>query len=237
MIYSTEQLHVRNKRNLTNQERLNIVAKLLTRSNNGNLRRGDVVAVALEYGCDRSTIHRIWKTRKLSITNENLMGTVDSKIKSNSGRKGYNIDELLQRLKQLPLNKRTTERHISRHLGISRTVFRRLLSSEKIRRHGSRLRPALLEKNRMERIKFVLSWLNEAKTHFQSMYNVVHVDEKWFNQDKDKKTFYLAHDEPDPHRETRHKSHIPKIMFLAAVARPRYCEFLYFYFSFKTNIR
>ena len=33
---------------------------------------------------------------------------------------------------------------------------------------------------------------------------------------------YLVPDESDPHLTTQHKSHIPKLMFLCAVARPRY---------------
>jgi hypothetical protein len=61
--------------------------------------------------------------------------------------------------------------------------------------------------------------------HIYNIYITIrnNVDEKWFNQDKNKKVYYLWSDEELPHRETRHKSHIPKIMFLAAVARPRYC--------------
>jgi hypothetical protein len=72
----------------------------------------------------------------------------------------------------------------------------------------------------MERIRFVKSWLDDAKTQFQPMYNVVHIDEKWFNQDKDRKMYYLAEREQELQRTSRHKSHIPKVMFLAAVGAP-----------------
>jgi hypothetical protein len=52
------------------------------------------------------------------------------------------------------------------------------------------------------------------------MYNIVHIDEKWFNGDRDKRSFYVFDDEDIPERCQKHKGHIPKVMFLAAQARP-----------------
>src|SRR5690242_8698016 len=57
------------------------------------------------------------------------------------------------------------------------------------------------------------------------MMDVVHVDEKWFNMTKVKKTFYLGSTESIPHRQCKSKTFIEKIMFLAAVARPRWDTF------------
>ena len=53
------------------------------------------------------------------------------------------------------------------------------------------------------------------------MYDVVHVDEKWFYITEENMTVYLAHDEPEPERHCKSKRYIGKIMFLCAVARPR----------------
>lgn len=53
------------------------------------------------------------------------------------------------------------------------------------------------------------------------MYNIVHVDEKWFNEDVDKKTYYLLDGEEPPHRQRKSKRFIGKTIFLAAVAHPR----------------
>jgi hypothetical protein len=50
----------------------------------------------------------------------------------------------------------------------------------------------------------------------------VHVDEKWFFLTEAQLRLYLVPGESEPERSTRHKSHILKVMFLAAVARPRY---------------
>ena len=54
------------------------------------------------------------------------------------------------------------------------------------------------------------------------MYRIVHVDEKFFYRTRKSQNFYLALDEEDPERVTKNKNYIEKVMFIAAVARPRY---------------
>lgn len=57
---------------------------------------------------------------------------------------------------------------------------------------------------------------------FKGMYNTVHIDEKWFYLKEKSKKFYLVHDEEDPIFSCQSKNYIPKIMFLVAIARPRF---------------
>lgn len=52
--------------------------------------------------------------------------------------------------------------------------------------------------------------------------DVIHIDEKWFYLTKVKQTYYLLPDEEPPHRQTKSKCFIMKVMFMASVARPRY---------------
>ncbi|KAG3136913.1 hypothetical protein PI126_g17609 [Phytophthora idaei] len=59
---------------------------------------------------------------------------------------------------------------------------------------------------------------------FDEGYDVVHVDEKWFNEDKDDRAYLLLDGEEPPPRDRKSKRFIPKMMFLAAVARPRFDE-------------
>lgn len=54
-----------------------------------------------------------------------------------------------------------------------------------------------------------------------SMYNVVHVDEKWFNHDTAQRRYYLTADEEPPHRVRHSARFIEKSMFLVGVAKPR----------------
>ncbi|KAG2837343.1 hypothetical protein PC112_g4932 [Phytophthora cactorum] len=55
---------------------------------------------------------------------------------------------------------------------------------------------------------------------FDEEYDIVHVDEKWFNEDKVDRAYLLLDGEEPPPRDRKSKRFIPKMMFLAAVARP-----------------
>ncbi|GMF45366.1 unnamed protein product [Phytophthora fragariaefolia] len=57
---------------------------------------------------------------------------------------------------------------------------------------------------------------------FDGGYDVVHIDEKWFNEDKEDRADLLLDGEKPPPRDRKSKRFIPKTMFLAAVARPRF---------------
>ncbi|KAF0707133.1 hypothetical protein AaE_013756 [Aphanomyces astaci] len=57
---------------------------------------------------------------------------------------------------------------------------------------------------------------------FDSMWDVVHLDEKWFNADKNRRKVYLVKGQTIGRRVAKSKKFIPKFMFLAEVARPRY---------------
>jgi hypothetical protein len=94
-------------------------------------------------------------------------------------------------------------------------------------------RPTLTDKHHATRLSFVNEKIEGASplsttrtstptgTYYTPQFNVIHIDEKWFNMMPVKERVYCAHDEEPPQIKTRHKSHIPKVMFLAAIARPR----------------
>ena len=54
------------------------------------------------------------------------------------------------------------------------------------------------------------------------MEDLIHIDKKWFYLMKDGQCLIIAADEAEPYRHVQHKSFLTKIMFLCAVARPRY---------------
>ena len=54
------------------------------------------------------------------------------------------------------------------------------------------------------------------------LFDDVHVDEKWFFLCRDGESYLILSDEEEPpKRYVSHKSHITKVMFLCAMARPR----------------
>ncbi|GAX12673.1 hypothetical protein FisN_13Lu158 [Fistulifera solaris] len=57
---------------------------------------------------------------------------------------------------------------------------------------------------------------------FDRMMNYIHIDEKWFYMTKVNENYYLLPWEETPKRTTKSKRFITKVMFLAAVTRPRF---------------
>ncbi|CAM9358288.1 unnamed protein product [Discosporangium mesarthrocarpum] len=94
-----------------------------------------------------------------------------------------------------------------------------------VRKHKRWVKPMLSDKQKRDRVGFVLRHMHRkggARVVVDDMYDWVHVDEKWFYAMKDGRGIYLhsGEDAPKPPR-AQNKRFITKVMFLAAVARPR----------------
>lgn len=100
------------------------------------------------------------------------------------------------------------------------------MSEGVLRKHLSTLKPHMKDDNMKQRLRFCLSMLEETSIPrdpiFKFMYNIVHIDEKWFYMSKNSTNYYLLANEDDPYRTCRNKNYIQKIMFLVAVARPKF---------------
>ncbi len=103
------------------------------------------------------------------------------------------------------------------------TVLHKIVKNKNgVRRHSSAVKPVLTAPNKKMRIEYAISNINLDRRLFDPMMDVVHVDEKWFYMKQLKKTYFLVDGEEEPHRTAKSKRFIGKVMFLAAVARPRY---------------
>lgn len=148
---------------------------------------------------------------------------MSSQKKGKVGRKA--ADGFLSQIPTVPLNRRSSIRSLAAALGVSRTTLHRTFQLKKVRRHSNRVKPPSKEKNKGERVQFCMSMLDQRtlgneRISFNSMHNIVHIDEKWFLMTKRDRNYYLLPDEEDPVRPVPNK--IGKVMFLTAVARPRY---------------
>lgn len=105
------------------------------------------------------------------------------------------------------------------------TLHRRIKEGD-IRAHTNAIKPFLTDENKKVRLTFCLEKLKQASLstnpEFDEMFNVVHIDEKWFYQTKESERYYLLPEESDLIRTCKSKRFITKVMFLAAVARPRF---------------
>ncbi|XP_048552018.1 uncharacterized protein LOC125531796, partial [Triticum urartu] len=195
----------------------------LCMSRGGTFKKTDTQDIANFFGVGVWNIQRIWRKAMLQIQQGQEVDVADQR-KGNSGRKPKDIN--LEKILTIPLNRRSTIRSLAWQLGCSPTTLHRKFMLNLIRRHTNCVKPALKEKNKMDRMNFCLSMLDEATTatarpKFKTMHNVVHIDEKWFNMTKKNRTYYLLDGEEEPTRPI-HGNCIGKVMFLTAVARPRW---------------
>ncbi|OWZ09271.1 LOW QUALITY PROTEIN: hypothetical protein PHMEG_00018054 [Phytophthora megakarya] len=95
--------------------------------------------------------------------------------------------------------------------GIPRSALHRHLKNKVPRRFISRVKPALTDDHTLHRLTWALAQVQR-----------VQIDEKWFNMCKASSRYYLSADEELPYRSCSNRRYIGKVMFIAAVARPRY---------------
>jgi hypothetical protein len=126
-------------------------------------------------------------------------------------------------MKDIPLDKRSTQESLAFQLGVSRSWVRRNIAKGSIRLGKSVVKPRLSDKNKLLRMRYVLSKVEKEDgiRKFKGFYDHIHIDEKWFYITKVKKQFLLLPEEEVPLRQVQSKHFITKVMFLAAAARPR----------------
>lgn len=148
---------------------------------------------------------------------------LDSK-RGQCGRKKSPFDA--EAIKLVELSKRTTLHDLAVAMNMSKSTLWRRLNEGLFRRHTNAIKSTLTDDNKVARLRFCLFMLENIiefeDSAFKEMYNVIHIDEKWFYRTRGSQNYYLALGEEDPFRSTQSKNFIEKVMFLAAVARPRF---------------
>lgn len=113
---------------------------------------------------------------------------------------------------------------------MDRSTLHRRFQSGNLWRHTNSLKPAITLANMIKRLEFCVSMLDQRdlaspRSSFQLMDNFVHyIDEKWFVMSMSNNTYYLLPEESPSLRTVWNKNIIAKVMFLTAVAKPRYGE-------------
>ncbi|ETV69461.1 hypothetical protein H257_14831 [Aphanomyces astaci] len=148
-------------------------------------------------------------------------------VLGNSGSKARRSAEVIEAtIKVVSQEDRQTLRSLAAHNGIPKTtIMRHMPATKKLMARSSHLKPFLTVANKTERLRFAMNFLlpgSKGRHFFDAMYNQVYIDEKWFFLTQVKRTFYVYEDDELAHRAAKSKRFITKVMFLAAVARPRY---------------
>ena len=231
----------RSKPELTDTQRQAIYLLLLSKSKEGKLPRGSLTAETAKIFnvCDR-TVRRIWKQGVETGSDIYTPANVSSKKHGRCGRRAIPADEIQSRISSLSLSDRQTYRRMEHASGINKDVLVRARKRGVIIRHSNAVKPALSHSNKLKRLEYALSNIEFDRTStlykFKNMNDVIHIDEKWFNLYFEKETYYLSPEEIEPYHSTQSKRFIGRVMFLCAVARPRYDSHRRKYFDGKIGI-
>lgn len=216
------------RKELTDTEKKCAFKTLETMVENGKLSHGAITKTAKLYCTSRTAMSRIWKagvefegnTRKILSMDSARVGSA----RADCGRKAkYPMDDFASSLKKVPIVKRKTLRDIADTLAVPLTTLHRMKGREdaSFRSHTNTIKSVLTEPNKMER----LAWCMDKRSgqgRYKTMFDEVHVDEKWFWITETVARYYIANDEQPAKRSAKSKNFIDKIMFIAAVARPRW---------------
>ncbi|XP_056691725.1 uncharacterized protein [Spinacia oleracea] len=177
--------------------------------------------LATKFNVNRSTISRIWARAKSQILTENIIDVRNQK-RGRVGRKAKGFD--LEILLAVPIEKRTTIKGLSLALGMSTGTVYRLLKTGQLRAHTNSIKPSLKHHHKIARLQYIMNQAIPGTVNtlpkFSDMYNVIHIDEKWFYMSQETQRFYLFPWEDDPYRACQSKRFISKVMFSSGVARP-----------------
>jgi hypothetical protein len=219
------------RRELTALQTRQIVCELLRSVEDPNdvtkLRRGAITDLAKRFHVHRRTISRVWARAVENFENPHVRTFRASPHKNKTGRRRQWIpEEVREAVKDLPIHRRRSLRCLSGALGIPLTSLFRMKQQDDavILPHTNSLKPLLTPEHQFQRVCYAVMHLNENDHKYDGFYQHVHVDEKWFFLTEQQMRMYLAPGEEAPLRVCQKKDHIVKVMFLAAVARPRYDE-------------
>ncbi|KAH7857582.1 hypothetical protein Vadar_014262 [Vaccinium darrowii] len=175
------------------------------------------------FSVDPRTISAILQ-RANSCIAKGLTVDVSPNLRGRVGRKRVQLD--INAISALKFTEGTNIRSIAEAIHMPKTTLHRRVKDGVLRPHTNALKPLLSEEGKRARLRFCISMLEpsslQSQPTFKNMYNYVHIDEKWFFMTKESERYYLLPNENEPLRTCKSKRFITKVMFLAAVARPRF---------------
>ena len=135
----------------------------------------------------------------------------------------YPSEFIHEGIKDIPLQKRQTQRKLATSLGVSKTAVHCWIVDSTIQVHSNSLKPVLMEENKVAWLLMALdSWDPQDPMKFLDMMDHIHMDEKWFFLSWQKERYLLLPEDKNLKWCVKSKSHITKVMFLCAIARPHF---------------
>lgn len=207
------------KKHLSKYDRELVLSAMLRRSSDGVLQRGALAAVAKELGTSRNTTSAVWRRAKEEYDRSGVY-SAPSRMHL-SGRKRADRSQQHEQLRSVAVEQRSTIRAAAAACGVPVTTLFRDVQGGILRVSTRVARPVLTQRNMEQRLVHCAAHVTPAM-RFSDMDSFVHLDEKLFYMATTKKRVVLLPDEQPPALRLKSRRHIPKVMMLVAVARPRW---------------
>ena len=185
-----------------------------------SMRRRAFTIVAKCFGVACKMVHCLWNRVTCTHASGHIISPEFHSHKNNCGRWPMYLSEFVHKgIKDIPLQKRQTQRKLVTSLGVSKTMVHCLIVDLTIRVHSNSLKPVLMEENKVAWLLMALdSWDPHDPTKFLDMMDHIHVDEKWFFLSWQKERYLHLPEDKNPKRCVESKLHITKVMFMCAIA-------------------
>ena len=192
---------------------------------------GGMKKITDRFSLTKSTVQRIFQDYRDELKKKEIYPDLEPKSKKICGVKSMLSDEMKENIIDLhfltegqsPIGLFIEQYQSEFGVSISRSAMERYLkdigASEKV----IYLAPSLSSKQRCQRLEFIFGLMEHRGNGLMQFKKEIriHVDEKWFFvQELKQKVRYLPCEERPKEKTVIHKSHIEKIMFLAAIGRP-----------------
>ncbi|KAI3878272.1 hypothetical protein MKW92_038108 [Papaver armeniacum] len=142
----------KNKKNLTNEQRLSIFHFLLKESNKGRVQKVSVPMAVELFSVSESTVKYIWKRGKDYKAN-NLPFDLSSRKPARVGPKPRKVD--LSKIMEIPLRQRTIIRSISEALNMPKSTVHRQVKKGSIKKHMNAIKPAFTKGHQENKVRIL----------------------------------------------------------------------------------
>lgn len=185
---------------------------------------GGMLIVHKQTGIPERTIRRVFNEYK---SKGGFEGAVDIDMtpmkKGNVGKKKMltpAVRAMIKRKNKLKKG-RASLRALSELTEIPKSTLHTYVNEMNCEYESSWLKPRLTDQQKLKRLQFVVNLRDGNRHSFKEQENTIVVDESWFylHDNRVKMRTFPGVKKPLSDK-VQHKSHIPKIMFLTALARP-----------------
>ncbi|KAL1554586.1 hypothetical protein AAHA92_15131 [Salvia divinorum] len=168
-------------RNLSTDEKNLLVQFLLQNSHQEKLKYGVHKEAEEAFGVSRKTVYRIWKSAVQQLKRGQPV-IVGARVSGYEHKDKFKLDK--DKVKSLSVLERSSIRKMASKLEVSKSLMGLWVKQNKLRPHTNAIKPTLTQLNKLARLKWCLSKLGTELLHgklkYESMHNVIHIDEKWF---------------------------------------------------------